>query len=426
MKRSTTIVLLLVAALTGPQPSTAGPGPPSPFPSEEEVQATGFAVWPEDTVEEAQEACTEHSDDQPWRLSPTATAKQFAKKILKHKNPYVDLEATDIGQHDARVWLYADEVDLSNIVELRRADVCWFITFGEPRESGESLNPVFVQEDGDLKVYFEHSTRTSKDFDELGFGEHTKTFSAGERPFRRSWVLPEGTDAEGHVLHLNWHRHSAETVSARKVPPPPEMGGGERVFPVGEHFSWQEIPENERRRTCRWSAHSGRSPRGVLNELLQWRFNRAMPSGPYPDVLHVGRRGWIGNHVFIAKLDEGAWNVRIDGISYRVAFSQATDDCWSLDKIRPRNKARPIEEVFYDETSATMDFNFQKAGSFSGTVQYGQDGGTALVHDDVPSRVAFYRAESDDEVSPGLLFVTLLKRGKYVNAFSRLLPPPGT
>ena len=405
------------------QPSAAGPGSPSPFPSEEEVRARGFAVWPEDTVEEAQEACSEHADDQPWRLSATATAERFAKKVLSHKNPSTDSELSDINEHDARIWLYAQEVFLSNIVELRRADVCWFITHGEPRESGDSLNPVFARENGDFRVYFEHYTRISRGFDEVGFGQHTKTFRAGERPFRRSWVLPEGTNAEGHVLHLGWDKNSAESVAANAIPPPPEIGSGKRVFPVEEPFSWTQVPEKDRKKQCRWTPWSANSPRRVLNQVLQWEFDRAMPSGPYPDVLRVGRRGWIGKRVFIAQLSESAWNVLIDDVPYRFAFAEATEDCWTLDKIRPRKKVRPVEEVFYDDTSITMDFAFQSAGQFAGSLQYGQDGGRALVRNDVPSRVAFYRYEYEDEAPPGLLLVTLLKRGKYVNAYSRLLAP---
>ena len=425
MKRPTVALAVTIGLLSGMQTSAAGPGDPSPFPSEEEVRAEGFAVWPEDTVEEAREACSEHADDQPWRLSAMETAEHFARTVLSHRDPKADPEFSDVNEHHARVWLVAKEVFLSNIVELRRADVCWFITFGEPRESGPYLEPVFVEEDGNIRAYFEGYTRTSSDFEELGFGNHTKTFEAGERPFRRSWVLPDDAlGEEGHAMYLGWDRKAAETVSAQKLPPPPEVGGGQKVFPAGEHFSWREIAPEGRRRGCRLTAWSGKSPKRVLNQVLQWEFDSAMPSGPYPAVMRVGKRGWIGKRVFISQLSEGSWNVKIDAVPYRFVMAQAAENCWTIDKIRPRKKARHVNEVFYDDTAATIDFEFQGAGKLFARMNYGQDGPVAMVHSGVPSRVAFYSYESNDvDNPPGLLLTTLMRKGKYVNAYSRLLPP---
>ena len=56
----------VVVGIWAPQQS-----PPAPYPSEEEIADRGFAVWPEDTVDEAQQGCS-RVDEEPWRLDRPA------------------------------------------------------------------------------------------------------------------------------------------------------------------------------------------------------------------------------------------------------------------------------------------------------------------------------------------------------------------
>ncbi|MDQ4142854.1 MAG: hypothetical protein M3198_03765 [Actinomycetota bacterium] len=56
-----------------------------------------------------------------------------------------------------------------------------------------------------------------------------------------------------------------------------------------------------------------------------------------------------------------------------------------------------------------------------------QDG--VPVHDNVPSRVAFYRLHTDYEYPvpvAGRVMVIQQRAGRYVNAYARLLPPEET
>jgi hypothetical protein len=420
-------LVLTIAVLPGGLPTLAGPSTPTPYPSEEEVARHGFAIWPEDTVQEAQQACGEHADDQPWRLSAEETAVKFAKRILSHRNPVVDDEMSDFEDDHARLWLYADEVFLSNIVELRRAGVCWYITFGEPRESGYVIPPVFTQEAQGVRVYFD-SSRGPNGFGQIGFGQHSETYKPGEGPSIRSSLLPdEVLDDEGHVLYLGWDRNSAETVDGDKLPPPPEIGAGEEIFPVGERFSWEDTPRDGRTIRCRRSLWSASSPRAVLNSVLQWEFGRATPSGPYPDVWKVGRRGWIGKRIYISRLDKETWNLRIDDVPYRFVAEQATENCSALSLLRPREKKRPLEEAFWNDTGTTVDFLWQNAGRADLSVSHrGNDAG-ALMHDVAPSQGTFYRSQYRERSQrPGLIFVILSEKGRYVNAYARRLPPPDT
>lgn len=307
MRRSLILGSVVVLALIGTP--TARGGAPSPWPSEEEVARSGFAVWPEDSVEEAQQACNERADDQPWRLSPTETALQFARAKLDHERPEVYEEMSDIGPDEARVWLTAPEVFLSNIFELRRYDVCWYITRGDEREDAVGASVVFAEDEGTQKVFLEHWTDGSTMFEEVGFGEHLEQWGPTRSPTRRSWALPETATEEGHMLAVNWDSRGkvqgGTGVYARSLPPPPTIGAGEVVFPVGHPFTWDELPAEDRKRSCRLSSTTESRPRLVLNYMLQWVFSEAMPSGPYPDVLRTGPHGWIGERVRIDRLDTG-------------------------------------------------------------------------------------------------------------------------
>lgn len=429
MKRSAILVCtLLLAGLTSP---SAGGGP-SPWPSEEDVSRFGFAVWPEDSVEEAQQACAEHADDQPWRLSPTKTALRFARVKLDHDKPDVDEGMSEVGTDEARLWLYAREVFLSNIFELRRYDVCWYITRVDEREDSVGAVVAFSRNRGSRWVYLER-WRGSTGFDEIGFAEFEKSWGPSDDPRRRAWDMPDEADQEGHVLITNWDDRGkvqgATGVYARPHPPPPEIGGGERVFPLGERYSWDSIPKDDRRRACRLSTSTNREPRRVLNELLQWEFGNAMPSGPYPDVMRTGPHGWIGDRVRVDRIATGKWRVKIDDVRYLFLVVKVTDDCWALEKIRPLDKKRPLQEAFLDDNAVTMDFRWGAATKTETTLGYGSDLHGGFVHSYVNSPVTFYRRFYDGEqYDPGVplagrVMVISYKQGRYVNAFARRLPP---
>ena len=428
MKRSLALVSTLLLAFVGS--TAAQEDPPSPWPTEEQVARSGFAVWPEDTVEEAQDACAEHADDQPWRLSPTETALQFARVKLDHEKPEVAEEQTEIGVDEARVWLMAPEVSLSNIFELRRHDVCWYITRGDEREDSVGGSVAFAGKEGDKRVYLENSHFGSA-FEELGFGEHTRQWGPANHEPRHSWVLPQTADREGHVLVVDWDARGevqgGEGVYARPLPPPPQIGEGEKVFPVGERFSFDELPEEQRKRSCRLSSTSASRARGVLNYMLQWVFSRAMPSGPYPDVIRTGPHGWIGERVRVDRIGTGKWRVKIDDVRYRVVVIKGAEECWALERWVPLDKERPLQRAFFSESSGTIDFRWGAARNTSLSVGYGSELNFAAVRRFVPSLVAFYRSNYE-EWDPGVpvagrVMVIQYREGRYANAYARLLPP---
>ena len=427
LRRPLVLLSALVLAFVA-SPATGG-GPPSPWPSSDEVAHFGFAVWPEDTVQEAQQACADHADDQPWRLSPTETALQFARVKLDHEEPEVAEEQTEIGPDEARVWLMAPEVSLSNIFELRRHDVCWYITRGDEREDSVGASVVFARKNGDKRVYLENSHDSS--LGELGFGEHARQWGPAGNETRRSWALPQTADREGHVLVVDWDSkgdlQGGEGVYARPLPPPPRIGEGEKVFPVRERFSWDELPKEDRKRSCRLSSTTEPRPRRVLNYMLEWVFSRAMPSGPYPDVFRTGPHGWIGDRVRVDRMGRGKWRVEIDDVRYGVVVIKGAEECWALKKWVPLDKKRPLEEAFFAESSATIDFRWGRAKNSSVSVGYGSELNFAGLRDYVASRVAFYRYNYEDW-DPGVpvagrVMVIQTRQGRYVNAYSRLLPP---
>jgi hypothetical protein len=387
-------------------------GDPTPFPSPEEVQRYGFAVWPEDTVEEAQAACADRADDDPWRLSARETALHFAIDVLHQEDASI-LEA-EIEEEWAQVSFGAKGVFLYNFVDLRRADVCWYITRADYREPIVGATPVFAQPDGGTRVYLEtYGAGRLSGLAEIGFGAHTKRF-AKRRPARLSWTLPPDSAHEGHIIVGN------NASYARALPPPPIVGAGDRVWPTTDPFSWGDIATAERRRVCRRSSWSGREPRYVLNNVLEWQFSEAMPSGPYPRVIRTGAHGWIGKRVRVDRVARGDWTVTIDGLRYSFRVEKATHGCWALARIRPLDKYSPIQEAFVVDNAATVDFVWGAATRATVELGYGHGGGSP-VHDHIPSRVAFYLDPVDQ--TPGAIFIVLYRDGKIVNAFSRRIPP---
>jgi hypothetical protein len=390
-----------------------------PFPSDASTRRLGFAVWPEDTVDEARAACEERADDQPWRLSAVDTTLTFGRERLGYDEAEVMAELTTVQDDSAEVWLVDPGIDLPNIFYLRKADDCWFITGADPRE-GQQPDVAFSHGSAGTTMHIDAPI-----FVEAGFGgriERTSRHSG--RPF--AWSLPEPVSSEGHYLTVGYDRQGrAETVAARALPPPPRPRTGTVVLPRRAGPIWKDLVARGDRRACRAQFWTKSSPRGAVNWLLSWFFDEAMPSGPYPDVLRVGPRGKIGDRVRLVKHSNVRWSLIVDDVRYDVVLDRVFPKCWPVRSITARGRPQILRRVWADTGGVTMDVRWGAARRGQFSLDYGGAvGSQALgwIHR-IPSPFTLYVHGEHPRDLPGYVSAILFRGGRIVNAQALRLPP---
>lgn len=391
----------------------------------EEVARTGFAVWPEDSDEEAGVACEQKADEQPWRRSAERTALRFAEVVMGHEGASIE-NHTNSADDAATISLSAPSVFLSNYLQLRRYDGCWYVVKGDYREGSSGPSLVFVNDGDRIRVYLESSdSGRFSSYQEIGFGPHLRVFPASEAATRRTWLLPEGLRQEGHLISLSSERGETESVFARKLPPPPHLGAGERVFPSESAFSWKSIPQGVRALACRQSSNTATSPREVINKTLEGHFAEALPPR-YPSVEGTGSYDRINERILIDRKSRYNWKVKIDGLDLWFRVAKATGRCWALGLVKALNEPRPVQEAFLDDAAMTVDVRWGRATEAEVSLSYGfQTFGGSTIHGNIGSPVAFYRLPEFERDFPqvGQIFISLIRNGRYVNALARRLPP---
>lgn len=410
-------VLVLVATLVVGTAAAQG-SPPAPWPAPEEVADRGFAVWPEDTLEEAQEACATRAAEEPWRLTPEGVVSEFATRLMGHEEPAIDHEMSEVGEDEARIWLNPPR-DLATILNLRRAGDCWFVMHVLYRESASfGFEYTF---DGTATT----AHLTTNRFAELGFGDEVRQKGEGDGEVLR-WRFEEEVDDSGHALVVGFRNGVGTIALGDALPPPPEPRAGELVFPPSGEPVWARIRAGKASR-CRYQPEAEATPERVVNHLLMWEFARAMPSGPYPDVLQKGEDGPIGRRVERYRKTDRRWLLIVDDVRYDVRLKRVMERCWALQRLDPLNRAPVLENVWVDGDATTVEVNarWRRAGV---SISYGTEGvgltvrprfGVAMSDADIGAEHA---AELDAE-DPGLVSAFVVVKGRYAGAQMRRLPP---
>lgn len=114
--------------------------PDGPLPSEDQLRTEGFAVWPEDTLDEGMESC---ENAEAWQLDPEETALRFASEVINE--PEEGLTATYNNEPgDAAIYRRYDVNSPENdagsehpgvSVHVRKYGRCWFVFRSEPGEN---------------------------------------------------------------------------------------------------------------------------------------------------------------------------------------------------------------------------------------------------------------------------------------------------
>lgn len=206
-------------------PSTA---PTSPYPSKSELRTGGFAVWPEDTIQEGKAACEE---PEPWRLEAGSTVLRFAREVLKYPEPDVEdrVDNPESGTNRYHVTTPTEWVYLGMMVDLRKFGSCWFVVGATPREGGYPATVTFTHPGEEPHI----AVRSTASRTEVGFGTWSHTFTGREGTFDLSDVAPEAT---GHVTTFNCYRELCD-VNAWPLGAVPEPAAVEPIELGSDEFA---------------------------------------------------------------------------------------------------------------------------------------------------------------------------------------------
>ena len=169
---------------------------PAPYPSEDELRAGGFAVWPEDTVAEAMDAC---ADAESWRLGSAETALRFANDVLRYPRPHVT-HTIDRGPGTFRYFVNtrgpaSDRLPM--LIDVRKYDRCWFVVGATPREGGWPATLTYVHRSGQPHV----AVKSTGERTEVGYGSlETSVDGTEQAVLDLSEVEPGAT---GHVISFS-------------------------------------------------------------------------------------------------------------------------------------------------------------------------------------------------------------------------------
>lgn len=188
-------------------------GQEAPLPSENELRTSGFAVWPEDTVEEGVEAC---EDAEAWRLDPQEAAFQFAREVLRYPEPA--LNTHPIGDEEGprnQVRYLVDSgglrgVFLGSVIDVKKYGRCWYVIHLEPREEG-FLPPIAYAHRGDDTQLVLNTNGVDT---QIGYGTWERNVTAKEDQVVLD--LPDlPRDATGHLMSLGSYQQVRGGSAAR-------------------------------------------------------------------------------------------------------------------------------------------------------------------------------------------------------------------
>ena len=286
----------------------------APLPSEDELRTNGFAVWPEDTVDEGMDVCKQA---EAWRLDPKETAFRFAREVLKYPEPHLNTDPIDPTSSKVRYLVGSDGVRgvfLGSVLDVRKYDRCWFIVTASPREGGWPATVSYVYRSGQPHLAIKSTGET-----QIGYGPWEHTVSGREQVMLD---LPElEADTTGHVISLSCRKvcdASAWTLGFVPEPATTEVA----------HLALDELAST--RDICR---------DGGFNSRLRALVELYAMSVEKPIDIHLGKPK-IGSTVIkseqqlrrlgIEPLGGEQWLFTVDGADLQARVIRLRDNCWKL------------------------------------------------------------------------------------------------
>ena len=313
-----------------------------PLPSAKELRTNGFAVWPEDTLDEGMEAC---QDAESWRLDPQETAFRFTREVLKYPDP--GLNTGPIGDEESpnkiRYIIGSKGVRgvfLGSVIDVRKYDRCWFVVHLEPREGGglPSIGALYSGEDLRLVM------RLVWPDVRIGFGSWEKKVEGERGQIVLDVPDLEEANATGHVMALAPFRQVLDG-SASPLPGIPDPASGEVT----------DVPLREVSQTPRICGDDPyRHPNSAIEDL--YTFTLRSPVGRRDDRITFPRGEGA------KPLSRHRWLLRVDGIELEARIPELRGGCrrvLSIDDGGPRI----LRSIRVSGDHFTFELDWRKATS---------------------------------------------------------------
>ncbi len=374
--------------------------PPSgPFPSAGDLRARGFAAWPVDTVQEAEEEC---ADPEEWRLDARATAEQFAQQIMRYPDPAAG-ESFGEAEHHVRLLINTRGVRgvfLGSALDLARYGRCWYVVEGQPREGDLDATLGFVYRDGRAQLLIGHPSDVPAGF--VGYGDW-ETEIGPELRGGALWMPALDPDATGHVIYTRPDEQGvSEMVGARAlppIPPPPAAPSAEALGPG-------DVRDD--RAVCRVESARPGSPERVIRNLYQ---------GPFFDVDGRARESF-------RRLGRDRWRIVVDDAVLIATITEIAGRCYKLVSLVPADGDPPLRRLRIDEETVTFEIDWRRGDDASVAFGTGFEAlRTALAQIDEP--VTFERPTESQLVGvPAFVRVILYEKGRIASAYYGLFETP--
>lgn len=322
------VLIIVVGITTGV--ASLQPPTKTTLPSQQQLRDGGFAVWPEDTVQEGLEACAEAEE---WRFDADGTAERYALDVLEYPQPRLN----PVGQDEVARYAITSEADeLGSVIDLKKYDRCWFVVNVTPREGGFLPSLLFAHaEDGQPLFIIGGGSET-----EIGYGtwetvvENTEGQTVVDPP-----DLPP--DATGHFAAISSYT-GVNSISA---------------FPLGfipepATTNVRPLTRAELRETagvCPGSEGFG-SPQLALADLYESKFDQTVDQR--------GRRPLFRGGNEIERITNDEWILRVDGAELRATVPELKQGCWAVFAL---NSGNLLDDLKVAEDAFTFDIDWGDA-----------------------------------------------------------------
>lgn len=371
--------------------------PVGPFPSASDLRMRGFAAWPVDTVEEAEEEC---AGAEAWRLDARETAVRFASDVLRYPKPHAG-DAYDEDDHHVRLLIGSDDepgVFLGSALDLDRYGRCWYVTQGIPREDELGASLGFVYRDG--RPYLLLGNPNGVPTGVVGFGDWETEIDPGLRQ-TVMWMPELDPDATGHVIHVAPdERGVSEIVGARSlgVVPPPPSG------PPLERAAIADVVDDPA--LCRIEAARYKTPEQVIRNLYRWTFD---------DLLRQVNGYARFERKAFRHLGGDRWRLVVDDAVLIARIPEIAGRCYQLVSMKPVKGDAPLRRLWVDDLGVT--FGLDWGGGDEASLAFGSaSGGAGATLKQIREPVTFPLGERHDG-GPGFARVVLYEDGHVVSAF---------
>ena len=370
-----------------------------PLPTDRE-----FAVWPVDTIVEAEGECAEGDD---WRHSLEETAYRFADEVLDAE----EIEVTDARSlnHDEGATSVTSKGDpLGTSVFGRQAFGCWYVTGVSAREDFSSGDPTFYagappEQVLGFRMRMLTVPQESRVTGSLGSGLRSipldLSLEAGSPP--PQVTIPADPELPGHYLYIGYGYPEADTV-----PPPPDPATGVEVpgFSAVQALLRQSLEEEIN--CARLWAGNDEPDRATLHHL--WLAEvRGDGNRSHSEPVSIGHGDYLG---------------RIDGVSIEFDFWRPDDRCAALARVTTRgDQTEEVRSVRLTESAFFLELDWGRATEAEITYGFGNDELDIVVN---PVRnPLILSAYESRRPEPGFYFVTFYENGRVIAVEGGAVPP---